>query len=31
MGWDIADLVHTAQDGEQRWAHLNMVVNLQVP
>lgn len=31
MGWDIMDFVHTAQDGEQRWALLNMVVNFQVP
>jgi len=31
MGWDIMDFVHAAQDGGQRWALLNMVVNLQIP
>jgi hypothetical protein len=31
LGWEGADWIHLAQDRDQWWALVNMVMNLQVP
>jgi hypothetical protein len=31
IGWEGVDCMHPAQDRDQWWALVNMVVNLQVP
>jgi hypothetical protein len=31
IGWEVVDWMHLAQDRDQWWAHVNMVMNLQVP
>jgi hypothetical protein len=30
IGWEIVDWMHLAQDGDQWWALVNMVMNLWV-
>jgi hypothetical protein len=30
-GWEGADWIHLAQDGDKRWAVVNTVMNLGVP
>lgn len=29
-GW-VADWIHLAQDSNQWWTHVNMVINIQIP
>jgi len=31
IGWEVVDWMHLAQDRDQWWALVNMVMNLQVP
>jgi hypothetical protein len=31
MGWEGVDIMHLAQDSDQWWALVNMVINLQIP
>jgi hypothetical protein len=31
IGWEVVKLMHLAQDRDQRWALLNIVMNLRVP
>jgi hypothetical protein len=31
VGWEDVDLVHVAQDRDQWWALVNMILNLWVP
>jgi hypothetical protein len=31
IGWEVMYWMHLAQDGDQRWALVNMVMNIQVP
>jgi hypothetical protein len=31
IGWECVDWIHLAQDMDQGWAVVNMVMNLQVP
>jgi hypothetical protein len=31
MGWEDVDLMHLAQERNQRWTLLNTVMNLRVP